>query len=320
MATYKVIQDIEAEDKLLGPLSLRQFLYAVIVIACGAIAFKLVTVAWFLAIPFIFPMVLFGVLAAPFIGGQQPSEIWLLAKIRYYLLPRRKIWNQSGIKELVTITAPKVVDIQRTNGLNPTQVKSKLKALASTLDSRGWAIKNVEVNDVNPQASDWSDPSDRLFNPMGSAENEVMDIHESDDILDDTTSSQVAQTMQNLIISSTREQRERINQEMNAVKMSQISTQGATQTPTIDEKQALELGKIKEEKSKLAYANMKTVQPWKKVKQVYKNQADIKKAQAMTSSVTPDILKFANNDDLNVDTIARELNKSSDNEVVISLR
>ncbi|MGH7158305.1 MAG: PrgI family mobile element protein [Candidatus Saccharimonadales bacterium] len=28
MATYKVIQDIEAEDKILGPLTLRQFIYA----------------------------------------------------------------------------------------------------------------------------------------------------------------------------------------------------------------------------------------------------------------------------------------------------
>ena len=28
MATYKVIQDIEAEDKLIGPLTLRQFIYA----------------------------------------------------------------------------------------------------------------------------------------------------------------------------------------------------------------------------------------------------------------------------------------------------
>ena len=30
MAVYKVIQDIEAEDKLLGPLTLKQFIFAVI--------------------------------------------------------------------------------------------------------------------------------------------------------------------------------------------------------------------------------------------------------------------------------------------------
>lgn len=30
MAVYKVLQDIEAEDKLIGPLTLRQFIYAAI--------------------------------------------------------------------------------------------------------------------------------------------------------------------------------------------------------------------------------------------------------------------------------------------------
>ncbi len=32
MATYKVLQDIEAEDKILGPLSLRQFIYGLITV------------------------------------------------------------------------------------------------------------------------------------------------------------------------------------------------------------------------------------------------------------------------------------------------
>ncbi len=36
MATYKVLQDIEAEDKLLGPLTLKQFIFAVVTLAfCG---------------------------------------------------------------------------------------------------------------------------------------------------------------------------------------------------------------------------------------------------------------------------------------------
>ena len=66
MATYKVIQDIEAEDKLLGPLTLRQFIYAIIVFVSGFIAFKLAFVAWWLVIPFLPHMILFSVLAAPF--------------------------------------------------------------------------------------------------------------------------------------------------------------------------------------------------------------------------------------------------------------
>ncbi len=47
MSTYKVIQDIEAEDKLLGPLTLRQFIYAAVVLVMGFVAFKLMTVSPF---------------------------------------------------------------------------------------------------------------------------------------------------------------------------------------------------------------------------------------------------------------------------------
>ena len=86
MATYKVIQDIEAEDKLLGPLTLKQFIYAIIVVVAGFIAFKLGTVKWYLALPFLPPMAFFGILAAP-LGRDQPTEVWVLAKIRYFFKP-----------------------------------------------------------------------------------------------------------------------------------------------------------------------------------------------------------------------------------------
>src|SRR3954471_11615528 len=109
MATYKVIQDIEAEDKLLGPLTLRQFIYAAVVAVMGLIAFKLMPVSPLLAIPFLPPMIFFGMLAAPF-GHDQPSEVWMLAKIRFFLKPRRRIWTQDGVQELVTFTVPKKVE------------------------------------------------------------------------------------------------------------------------------------------------------------------------------------------------------------------
>ncbi|HLG90757.1 MAG TPA: hypothetical protein VI336_01165, partial [Candidatus Saccharimonadales bacterium] len=42
MAVYKVIQDIEAEDKLVGPLTLKGFIYALIAGFLAFINFKLV--------------------------------------------------------------------------------------------------------------------------------------------------------------------------------------------------------------------------------------------------------------------------------------
>src|SRR6185436_17364935 len=112
MATYKVLQDIEAEDKLLGPLTLKQFIFASITIVIGFIEFKLVNAPGLglfripLMLALFFPMLIFGFLASP-IGRDQPNDVWLLARLRFMIKPHRRIWNQDGISQLVTITAPK---------------------------------------------------------------------------------------------------------------------------------------------------------------------------------------------------------------------
>src|SRR6266576_5729998 len=138
MAVYKVIQDIESEDKLLGPLTLKGFVYAAIAGISAFIEFRLLLVGtplkWLFMLLFAFPMILFGVLASP-LGREQPTEVWLLSRIRYFLKPRQRIWDQEGSSDLVTITAPKKEDLHLTKDLSPTEVQSRLKTLASTLDT-----------------------------------------------------------------------------------------------------------------------------------------------------------------------------------------
>jgi hypothetical protein len=64
MAVYKVIQDIEAEDKLLGPLTLKGFIYAMIAGTCAYINFRLLMVGtplkWVFILMFAMPMILFS--------------------------------------------------------------------------------------------------------------------------------------------------------------------------------------------------------------------------------------------------------------------
>jgi len=85
MATYKVIQDIEAEDKLIGPLSLRQFIYAIVMLAILFVGYTIATIPQVIylkvgfALPFLFPAMLFGFLASPF-GHDQTSEVWCWQK------------------------------------------------------------------------------------------------------------------------------------------------------------------------------------------------------------------------------------------------
>jgi hypothetical protein len=108
MANYKVIQDIEADDKLVGPFGIRQFIYLLIVAVLAYVGFRASELAWFLALPFLPFMFFFGLLALPF-GGSQPTEVWLLAKFRFFLKPKKHIWSQDGVKQLVTITVPKKI-------------------------------------------------------------------------------------------------------------------------------------------------------------------------------------------------------------------
>src|SRR5256885_13216877 len=124
MASYKVIQDVEAEDKLLGPLTLRQFIYAgMSAITLYLSYFSATHHAGFMLVIFLPFALICAFFAFPW-GRDQPTEIWALAKIRFFLKPRRRIWNQSGTKDLVTVTAPRRSQADYTNGLSETEVRS----------------------------------------------------------------------------------------------------------------------------------------------------------------------------------------------------
>jgi hypothetical protein len=164
MAVYKVIQDVESEDKIVGFLTLKTFIYALITGALLYINIRLLMASVLGPLRYVFililslPMFMFGILAAP-LGGEQSTEVWILARVRFYLKPRLRIWNQSGVLELVTVTVPKRLERQLTKNFTQREVRSRLKALATTMDSRGWAVRNVAVNlSVNPSYLDIVEP------------------------------------------------------------------------------------------------------------------------------------------------------------------
>jgi hypothetical protein len=213
MAQYKVLQDIEAEDKLLGPLTLRQFIYAVIVVVLGFIAWRLLMVQWLLALPFLPPIIFFGLLAAPF-GRDQSSEVWMLAKIKYFIFPRRRLWNPDGAQELVTITAPKAVEKAVTKGFDKNEATSRLKALASTMDTRGWAIKNLNTPGyVNPLGQQQS--SDRLLELQTGVPSDVTSVKPNEDVLD--TSNPLSQAMGSMVAQNNQAHRQAMLQKMQTI-------------------------------------------------------------------------------------------------------
>ena len=193
MAVYKVIQDVESEDKLIGFLSLKGLIYAGIAGMCAFINVRLAISGTPLPIKaiimflFAMPMILFGVLASP-LGREQPTEVWLLSRIRFALKPRGRIWDQSGTMDLVTVTVPKKQEVRLTKNLSQDEVQSRLKTLAMTLDTRGWAIKNVDVNLSVPdvQSHNEAPQSDRLVGSAGMPNQmPVVDVRAADDIMDE---------------------------------------------------------------------------------------------------------------------------------------
>ncbi len=217
MATYKVIQDIEAEDKLVGPLTFRQFVYAGI----AALNFYLTFLVSSKGAPFLAVVFLpVGVIAAFFAwpwSHDQPTEVWALARFRFLFKPRKRIWDQSGVKELVTITAPAKIERNLTNGLTQIEVKSRLRALADTIDSRGWAIKNVNVSLYGQPALIMSEPnSDRLVSIDSLPQPvDTVDVQAADDMMD-VQNNPVAQQFDTMIAASQRAHRAEVIEKMQA--------------------------------------------------------------------------------------------------------
>lgn len=352
MATYKVIQDIEAEDHILGPLSLRQFIYGLIAAFCFYMSYLVISKhAGFMAAIFLPPGLFCAFFAFPF-GKDQPTEVWALAKIRFYFKPRRRIWDQSGVKDLVSITVPKKVEVRRTDGLSQTEVRSRLSALANTIDSRGWAVKNVDVNlYTRPGLLPSDSESDRLIDTSAIPQPvPTFDISASDDIMD-AQNNPIAHQFDQLITASEQAHRSQIvnrlqqdssqdvslpapaanpannwflNQSAPQVpsQPSQPGTISITgpmpvaQTPTpSDAAIAAEL-KAKNAAQDVTYGHMKTIQP------LGQQPAQTPAPAPEPKQPNPATTQLASNNDLNIATLARVANKKDlppDDEVIIPL-
>lgn len=145
MAVYKVPQDVEADDKLIGPFSFRQFIYLIVVAISIAGAWGLSQVFIPLAIiplPFI---VFFAALALP-LRKDQPMETYLSAVVSFYFLKsRRRFWLPDGIDSFVTIIPPKDEDIKRTKDLDEYEASKRLGYLADLVDTHGWSVRGAGV-------------------------------------------------------------------------------------------------------------------------------------------------------------------------------
>jgi uncharacterized coiled-coil protein SlyX len=293
MAVYKVPQDVEADDKLIGPFTFRQFIFVLILAGFLYFAYLMFTISFILVIipmPFI---VFFAALAFPW-RKDQPTEVYLTALIHFWIKPRKRIWNQEGHLEHVKINAPIKLKHVYSDGMSNTEVRSRLHSLASTLDTRGWASKNVSIPDAAGLAIQDS-PSDRLVMPMvaQAVQSPQTTITAQDDVMDEINNP-VAQNFDTLVNKSTEDHRAQLIRQM---QQSATQAQASQQDP---DPVAPGYNPYP------ADMQQSVVRPQNNDHQVGQNTQAQPQNQPVNTDAQSAIINLANNSDLNVSTIARQ--------------
>lgn len=309
MAVYKVPQDVEADDKLLGPFSFRQFIYLIIVV--GAIA-----VGWFLSRLFlpliVLPLpivVLFGALALP-LKKDQPMETYLAALVSFYLKPHRRLWDPDGQQSLVEITAPKTVEVHLTKDLSELEAERRLSYLANIVDSQGWAVRGVTAPTTNSSLN-----SDVLY-----------EAQQAEDVLDTSTKT-ATQIESQLDQTDARRREELVSRLQNPASIATPATQVPDPYASLPSSQTTEQSISDPHLTINPYPSMRqsVVQPLSDLPSTPSQPPQTQAESTSPKGVSPDIINLANNPDLSIETISHEANRIKekqafpDDEVIIPL-
>ena len=134
MGQYKVPQNVETEDKILGPLSVKQFIYVIIALMWAFLMWRIFSSYIIVALIFAFPVTGFFLLLG--FGHREgvPFEDYVVAFIRFLILPRKRMWIKDDSKEVIVQDQAKPTD---EFGQNKNVSAGQLKKLANIIDTRG---------------------------------------------------------------------------------------------------------------------------------------------------------------------------------------
>lgn len=318
MAVYKVPQDVEAEDKLVGPFGFRQFVYLGIAGGSGFVAYLLFRIApVMVVIPL--PIIFFFIILALPLRKEQPMETYLLALLRFYLKPKLRLWNPDGTITYVEIVVPKRVEQKLTKDLMGETATDRLDYLARIMDTRGWSLKG------QPAA------------PSASVQASIAaEAQSATDVLDED--AELAQSFATKIAQKDQERRQQVMTQMRQAakappKPAAPAKSAQGPAPASDDNVVVPdfnpypssmhqrvihpMGDQPAPAPAAAQAQPKTV-----AEPAAKSQPTQPASSAMPQAVSPDIIRLANNDDLSISAIAHEahrLAEQSGDEVVINL-
>jgi hypothetical protein len=310
MAVYKVPQDVEAEDKLVGPFGFRQFIYLGIAVGSGFLAYFLFQVfPLLIIIPL--PIIGFFILLALPLRKEQPMETYLLALLRFYLKPKRRLWNPDGTITYVEIVAPKTTDQRLAKEYGAETASERIGYLARVMDSRGWALKGT-------------------MHPGANISNDIIaEAQSAVDVFDEGTS--IAQSFSSMIAKKDEERRQMVRAQMQRPAQPAQAQADDSNVPAphfnpypssmhqrvikpIDDSAP---ASPQPQTPPAAPAPAQTTQ----AAQTTPPPAAPAPEPPVPRTVSPDIMRLASNDDLSISAIAHEAHRLSDeqDEVVIKL-
>ena len=319
MAEYKVAQDVEAEDKLIGPFSFRQFIYLIIAAVAVALAWGLGQIFIGLAIIPLPVIIFFTVLALP-LRKDQPMEIYIAAIISYRLKPHKRVWSPDGIESLIEITVPKAVDEHLTKDLSQMETEKRLSYLADIADTKGWSIRHTTEPTPN---------SSMVPDQYYAAQQTVSTLDED---------SGVARKFDAMISRADQERHDRIIQNM----YYQAQTQAPTPQPTTNQAPNDNVGDTAMQNDEhlpkfnpYPTIHQSVIQPTSQQSNTTANNPIQASSTELTKPAEPtantsataasdDIISLANNSGLSIAALQHEVDrvkqKKEDSEVFISLR
>ena len=292
MAVYKVPQDVEADDKLIGPFSFRQFIYLIIVAASLGIGWVLSQIFIGLAI-IVLPIILFfGALALP-LRKDQPMETYLAALVSFYLKPHKRLWEPDGLQSLIEITAPKTVeDPHRTKDLSQQEADRRLTYLADIVDSQGWAVRG----------------SSGLAETRSSMNADMYyEAQHTEDIMD--TSTRQSRNIGSRIAAANQQNRQQVASRMQQhIARPQQPQQFPQPIPQPQPQQYVQQPgyPAQQPMQQMQYPQQMAQPYYQPSPQPPQNQSQYMPQSTSNNAPSPDIIDLANNPDLSVQTIANE--------------
>lgn len=299
MAVYKVPQDVEAEDKLIGPFGFRQFIYLIIVAFACFVAYILSQIfIGLILIPM--PFILFFAAIALPLRKDQPTETYLAAILQFHLRPKKRMWMPDGVLSTVEITAPKMIEEQRTKNLTQDEALDRLEHLSQIMDTRGWAARGV----FNPTVDSTGNTS--------LVEGVVAEADKATDVLEEKTFDKLIDQQKAI---SQKEAKERMQKAAASPRKTPVKT--APKEPEANFKSEEEILKGLKYDPYPNSMHQKIIQPdgTQKAQSAKTDDDDDDQTSKSTSDNTPsaDIINLVDNSEgLKVSTIAKQASRLSD--------